>query len=134
MTRFVRTRDLSGDSPGMRLRFERQHEHGSQWVDLAIEMVLPEQTHNPDARRVREVASLDLDDGDIAWLHAVTDAYLAERAIAGLTPHDPTGSPVVAVCCPRRQYGDGEHDADCRALAYEAQRAADPDIRDEDAP
>lgn len=55
-------------------------------------------------------------------------------ALDTIPPHDPTGSPVApsAACCPRKQWGDGEHDADCRGLRYEVERAADPDPRDED--
>lgn len=39
---------------------------------------------------------------------------------------------LIISCCPRKQWGDGEHDASCPGLRYEAERAADPDPRDED--
>jgi hypothetical protein len=70
MTRFVRIYHDPKDDPGSRIRVDYDPDDTGAFI-VADENVLPEETHNPDARRVQAIGNINLDNDVVRWMRDV---------------------------------------------------------------
>lgn len=67
MTRFVEIYHDPKDDPGSRIRLEYAPDDTGAFC-ICDENVFPEKTFDPDAKRVEQLACVNLDDASAAWL------------------------------------------------------------------